>query len=211
VVFEGERSFDLMKLRGGRTDLLADAVIPVGTYTQLRLIVTEGLVKLTDGREFPLRVPSGAQTGIKLHLTFEVASEEETVLLLDVDLSRAFSPIPGGKIDTVDGIREFHFSPSIAMRLIELLDAGSISGTVTDSGGVVLADVSATAYEDDAEVTSTSTGADGTYLLSGLHTATYRVEFSAAGFEDAEVADLAVEAGQALEGVDAVLNPEPPE
>jgi len=212
TIFEDEagKSFDLMELRDGRTDLLADATIPAGAYTQMRLIVTAGEVTLTDGRSFPLKVPSGAQSGIKLNFKFEIAADEETVLLLDVDLSRAFTPIPGGHIDDVSTIETFHFSPSIAMRLIEVLEAGSISGVVTDSSQQTLAAVAVTAFKDGQEVTSTATLGDGTYTLAGLATGTYRVEFSLAGYADAAVDDVSVTAGQITADVNAALTPVAP-
>ena len=210
VIFEGEKIFDLLDLRNGRTDLLADATIEAGTYTQMRLIVTDGEITLTDGRFFPLRVPSGEQTGIKLHFTFTVEDGDETVLLLDVDLSRAFSPIPGGRIDEVDGIRNFRFSPSLAMRLIRLTDAGEVAGTVSDADGNPIGGASVTALRGEEEVTSTSTEEDGTYRLIGLPTGEYSLEFSAAGFVDQRLDGVAVVAGEATEGVDATLAAEAP-
>jgi hypothetical protein len=210
TVFEDSagKDFDLAELRNGRTDLLADAEIPAGTYNQLRLVVTGGEVTLTDGRTFPLTVPSGSTSGIKLHFTFEVTESETTQLLLDVDLSRAFQPIPGGHIDAPETIRQFHFTPSLAMRLIKVVEAGSISGVVTDSSQAPVPGAAVTAYKDETEVTSTATETDGSYKLVGLTTGTYRVTVSATGFADAEVAGIAVTAGQETANVNVILTPQ---
>lgn len=211
TVFEGERVFNLLDLQNGRTDLLGEAEIPAGTYTQARLIVTEGQITIVDDdgneRVFVLRVPSGAQTGIKIHLTFEVEDGEETVLLLDVDMSRAFSPIPGGKIDNPDEIRNFRFTPSIAMRLIRLLDAAQITGRVVDPDAEPIEDVSVSALKDGEEVSTTSTEADGTYVLGGLPTGDYTIEFSASGFNDTQIGPESAAAGETLQLDDVTLEP----
>ncbi len=207
VIFTGERDFNLVELRNGQTDLLTGTDVPAGTYDQMRLVVTEGEVTLTDGRVFNLTVPSGGSSGIKLHFIFEVEDGGQTQLLLDVDMSRAFQAIPSGHIDDPSTITGFHFRPSIAMRLINLLDAGSVSGMVTAAAdGSVLAGVSVTAFDDDGEeVTSTSTAADGTYLLGGLATGTYRVEFSFVGHDDVSVENVSVSAGEETTGVNAAM------
>lgn len=207
TVFEGEKELNLLDLRNGRTDLLADAEVPAGTYTQMRLVVSAGRVKLTDGREFNLKVPSGESSGIKLNFTFEVADGETVPLLLDVDLSRAFSAIPGGRVDKPDGIREFKFHPAYALRLITLLDAGAVSGSVVDASAAPLAAVAVTAYRDEAEVTSSATEADGTFKLAGLPPGTYRVEFSGAGLEDKSVADVVVSAGETTDLGQVAMSP----
>jgi len=204
TIFEGEKTFDLLDLQNGKTDLLAEAEILAGTYKQMRLIVTGDSVKLTNGSTPDLRIPSGAQSGIKLHFTFEVNGDEETTLLLDIDLSRAFTPIPGGAIDDPNDIREFKFQPSLAMRLINVVDAGSISGTVSVDGEPV-AEALVTAYDGETEVTSTRMEDNGTYVLSGLPTGTYRLEFSATGYADAELTDVEVNAGEQTEDVDVSL------
>jgi len=207
VIFDDPagKDFDLVQLHGGKTDLLADLDVPAGHYTQMRLIVTGGKVKLKDGREFTLTVPSGAQSGIKLNFEFDVVAGDQTELLLDIDLSRAFTPIPGGKIDDVSTIQLFHFSPAIAMRLIELKGTGNIAGTVTDEASNPISGAAVTVFDGATEVTTTSTGTEGTYTVTGLDPGTYRVEFSATDFLDAEVTDVAVNAGLTTENVDAVL------
>ncbi len=206
VIFEGEREFNLMDLRNGRTDLLAGAEIPAGHYNQMRLIVTQGYVVLTDGRDFTLTVPSGEQTGIKLHYPFDVGYERsETTLLLDVDMSRAFKASPSFGIDEASDIEEFRFTPSLAMRLIDLLEAGSISGTVTDGEGLALESATVILFDDGTEIGMTTTEADGTYMLTGLPTGSYAVGFSAGGYSGAEENEVEVSAGETTDGIDAVL------
>lgn len=209
VIFEGESIFNLLDLQNGRSDLLAEAELEAGTYTQMRVFVTDGQVTLISGEMPPLDIPSGETSGIKLNFEFDVTADEETVLLLDVDLSKLFTPIPGGRIEDPSSIREFKFRPSVAMSLINLIDAASISGLVSDEMGNPLADVSVTAFdEDDEEITSTATDDDGTYVLGGLLAGTYRVDFSATGFEDISVSDVTVEAGETREDVDATMTAE---
>ena len=56
---------------------------------------------------------------------------------------------------------------------------------------------------------STATDADGLYIIGGLTTGTYRLEFSADGFEDAQVTDVEVHAGDTTVVNDVELIPVP--
>ena len=114
------QTFDLLDLRDGKAEFLADAELPAGKYTQMRIHVSGGSILLADGRDFDLRVPSGDTSGIKLHFQFQVKGDAETTLLLDVDLEKAFKPVPAGPYSDVSEIREFHFSPSLAMSVTEV-------------------------------------------------------------------------------------------
>ncbi len=213
---EGPRDFNLVELRNGRVDSLFSAkLLPAGRYTQVRVVVSAGHVVLTDGREFPLRVPSGDRSGIKLRCDFEVGDGEETVLLLDVDLSRAFKPIPGSGAKRPEDIREFKFAPSLAMTVTEVAASGSISGVVTDAEGAPAAGVPVSVFaapdESQADageaaepVAQTVTEADGTYAVLGLSVGVYSVQFGdGTAVENVEVAageDVVVNAVVPAEG-----------
>jgi Carboxypeptidase regulatory-like domain len=70
---------------------------------------------------------------------------------------------------------------------------GALSGTVTDSTGAVVPNVTVTATSaDTGQARTTTTAADGTYKFSVLAPGSYRVKFEAAGFGTAEVPSATV-------------------
>ncbi|MBP7936466.1 MAG: DUF4382 domain-containing protein [Phycisphaerae bacterium] len=209
TVFESAsgRSFDLLSLQNGRVDVLAEARLAPGQYSQIRVTVVEGEIRLRDGRVFALDVPSGEQTGIKLRCVFAIEAGEEVALLLDVDLSRAFSPVPGGAVKHPAEIVGFRFTPSLACRVVCLDQAASISGCVEDPNGFPIPAVAVTVFDQDVEVSSSVTDEDGTFTLVGLPAGTYRLEFTADGYEDTEVGSVSVQAGQATEAESVTLQP----
>lgn len=97
VISTEEQGFDLMALRDGAFDLLAEAELEAGKYTQIRLKITnaldeEGLPKtyvMIDGEMIPLKVPSGEQSGLKLVNPFTITPDTETVLYIDFDAERS--------------------------------------------------------------------------------------------------------------------------
>src|SRR3989304_7548866 len=96
MTLDQPKTFDLLKLQGGVTDSLISASIPAGTYNQIRLFVDSASVKLDGGVVFPLEIPSGSQSGIKIFPKPSIIVDGglTTDLVLDFDVSRSFTPIP---------------------------------------------------------------------------------------------------------------------
>ncbi len=206
--------FNLIELQNGETDLLAEAEVPVGTYTQMRLVISSGQVTLTNDETFNLTVPSGSTSGIKLNATFEVTEGQITQLLMDFDLSRAFDVIPGSAVDNIDDIEDFRFSPSLqgAIRVVQTAATGQIAGVVTAAATTdPIAWSAVTAYDaTSTEVATTATDENGVYLLVGLPAGTYAVEFTASGYQTVQVSGVVVTAGQTTDNVNAALDVEIP-
>ncbi len=180
--------FNLMTLRNGRLADLVDAELPAGSYKQIRVYVDGGRVVLTDGRWFPLRVPSGDRSGIKLRLKFEIVEGEDTEVLLDFDLVRTFKPIPGGAFQHAGEIRGFMFRPSLGLRAADLGESGSLGGEAADDQGDPESGVEVVAYRGKKLVATTYTEADGSYTFVGLSPGNYRLEFQ--GDDDFEPREL---------------------
>ncbi|MCZ6653416.1 MAG: DUF4382 domain-containing protein, partial [Planctomycetota bacterium] len=195
TILDEEVSFNLLDLQNGVTAPLASASLTASSYSQIRFIVSSGHVVLADGREFELTVPSGEQTGIKLTFDFTITGDETTTLLLDVDVSKAFVPIPGGDVNDASQIESFLFKPSLALRITELELTGTASGEVVDELDAPLAGVAVSAFLGDVGVTTTATAEDGSYVLNGLESGTYSVVYSLAGFTAETVFDIEVTAG----------------
>lgn len=118
VLSDETMEFDLLELQDIDT-LLVQEEIPAGSYSQIRLRVTEASMVLENGDVYTLgpgdgnfRIPSGQQTGIKILLpNFTVESDAETELTLDFDVEDSF--VVQGNPDTPAGVNGFIFKPVV--------------------------------------------------------------------------------------------------
>lgn len=89
VVNAAPTTYDLLTLRDGAFATLAEAQVPSGAYTQIRLKIGPGSHVIVDGVTYPLEVPSGAQSGVKVIHPFTVPSEGLADLTLDFDAEKS--------------------------------------------------------------------------------------------------------------------------
>lgn len=132
IDFDTPRSIDLLTFRDGKTvNLVEGAAILPGNYQWLRLKVRAepnlqdgSRIRLRDGRQFPLYIPSGAESGLKLNRAFVVAQGSITRLLIDFDLRKSVVAPPGQT--------NWFLRPSL--RLVDQLQTGTLTGTVDVAG-----------------------------------------------------------------------------
>ncbi|MBI3790570.1 MAG: DUF4382 domain-containing protein [Gemmatimonadetes bacterium] len=167
--------FDLLNLQSGVTTSLGTATIPVGTYTQMRMIVDSARVTLKAPLTFVggsavkmLTVPSGQQTGVKVVFGAPlVITPGQTVLVADFDVARSF--VMTGPIAAPTGVL---FKPVIHATVTNV--AASIAGTVTPANSrAQLFAVSTTSADTLASTLADSVS--GAYKLRFLPPGSYTV------------------------------------
>lgn len=161
VINNDAATYDLLTLRNGASVILGSSSLDPGTYTQIRLIIGTGSNVVVDGNTYPLVIPSGAQTGIKLNHQFEIQSGVVYELILDFDAGRSI---------VLTGNDQYLLKPVI--RVIPMVISGSISGRIhpaVAAGYVYAISGSDTAGTIAEPIT-------GSFKIMALLQNTYRVE-----------------------------------
>jgi len=108
-----------------KVTLLDNITLPAGQYSWIRLILNAnpGYITLLNDSQFDLRVPSGAQTGLKIHGGFVVAAGNHTNYTIDFNLrASVHDPV---------GSSEYILRPTV--RLVDESLTGTLSGNVNTS------------------------------------------------------------------------------
>jgi hypothetical protein len=190
VLSEETVTLDLIDLRNGVTETLLDLEVPAGEYDQVRLYVDEAGLKLKDNDDpYSVKVPSGSQTGIKIHITpsLEVSDGLTAELLLDMDLSRSF--ILRGNMRNNNG---FIFKPII--RAANMTSAGRIQGIVTDTLDAAIRDAMVW-LEQDTVVATAFADSLGYYAIIGVPAGTYSVTAAREGYDTLSYRGIVIRPG----------------
>ena len=133
VNFSTPKTIDLLQEQNGNeASLLSGAPVPAGNYDWMRLMVNvaaDGTVANSyieiNGAQYPLIIPSGAETGLKLVQGFTMTANQVANFTIDFMLQQSITAPPG---QTSGGMQNYVLRP--ALRLIDNVQAGTISGTV---------------------------------------------------------------------------------
>lgn len=161
IDFPAPREVDLLAYQDGATvNLLENQVVPAGDYEWMRLkVIAErnrsdgSFIEFTGPVQYPLYVPSGAETGLKLNRPFRVGAGTVTRLVADFDLRKSILRPRG---------QDPNYVLKPVLRLMDELTTSTLEGTV-DFAALALAQLGegATAGDCDAGV-YVFTGGDAT-------------------------------------------------
>jgi hypothetical protein len=129
------RQLDLLQYQEGRAALLLDDVtLPAGDYEWIRLIVDnqpgvrDSYLVLAGGAECELRVPSGAESGLKLNRGFTLPADGSVALTIDFDLRKSIHAPPGQQGAAPDCTQGYLMRPTL--RIVDDANVGAIAGHV---------------------------------------------------------------------------------
>lgn len=155
INFASPKQIDLLKLQNGVTGALTQGEsVPAGTYDWMRLDVlanknTQGqsYITLSTGAQYPLYIPSGSETGLKLVSPFTVAQGSTTQLIIEFNLRQS--------VTSTDG-QNYVLVP--ALRLENQLQVGTVAVNV---------DLAALTTQELGSGTQVSQCKGGLFLFSG--------------------------------------------
>ena len=126
------------------------------TDTAYRDLIETADMVFADGSEKAFKVPSGSSSGLKIKIKPElvIVANEESELLLDLDLAKSFKVGGTGGDPTCDDLKsdkgKASFKPVVRAFNVDL--TGVLAGAVADANGDPVADAEIAVYLKDAVV-----------------------------------------------------------
>lgn len=197
VLSEETQTINLLDLSNGVTKVLSENEIPAGNYNEIRLHVVDAGIKLNDGREYDLKVPSGNASGLKIKIkpTLQITEGMYGQVLIDFDVSRSFNAI--GNDHSKNGIKGFHFKPVV--RGVNMTVTSGISGIVSDTSKVNLQGATILLLSEGDTLTSALSAEDGHYAIIGVPEGTYSMECTHVDYDTLKVDNVEVLSGEITE------------
>ncbi len=173
---------NIMNLTNGQAKLLGSNQIASGNYDMIRLILGTGNKIVIGGTEYALTVPSGAQSGIKIHTNLTVNGGETSDVLLDFNASQSIQ---------LTGNLNYILNPVISV--VNPNTDGNIKGSVDPA----MAKAAIIASNDQDTTATYADTTSGKFTLVGLKAGTYTVQFfsNSSAYNDTTLSNIQVNAG----------------
>lgn len=180
VINDSPKRVNLLDLINGELEVLGEAELEAGMYSQIRLVLGEDNEVVVDGVSHELKTPSAQQSGLKLNLNADIAGGEVYTLLLDFDASRS--------IVEAGNSGKFLLKPVI--RTVAFAETGAIEGTIEPAESLPW--VYAIAGADTVAGTKATT--EGDFRIVGLLSGSYEVAINPTeeGYPDEIIPDVEV-------------------
>ena len=159
--------YNLLDLTNGRDTLLADALIPTGKLSQIRLVLGENNYAIdNDGLRIDLSTPSAQQSGLKVQVHQDITGGNLYRLILDFDAAKSVVKAGNsGKYILKPVLRIISFVPS----------GGNVKGIVLpDSVRTLIYAIKGT---DTVATTYSNTTLMGAYSFSDIAAGNYSFSF----------------------------------
>lgn len=152
--------YNLLDLTNGKDTLIANGQVAVGTVSQIRLYLGSNNSVKFKGNIYPLKTPSGQQSGLKLQVNATLTAGINYSMLLDFDADKSI-------VQTGDG--KFMLKPVI--RVVNKSVDGAISGVVLP----LLANPAVYAISGTDTFSTYANVLTGGFMISGLKAGSYQV------------------------------------
>ena len=183
--------YDLLELTGGITQVLADAEVPAGYMSQMRLVLGSENSVMVNGELKPLNTPSAQQSGLKLQVNQELEAGENYAFLLDFDVEESIVTTGNGS---------YNLKPVIRMNADA--DAGMVVGVVETPVDLEMNVQSLVKLSNESLTISAYTDADGNFALNGVPAGTYDLEVTpeaASGLSVYAMSDIEVKPNETVD------------
>jgi hypothetical protein len=151
--------YNLLNFSNGVDTLIATGSLNVDKVQQIRLILGNNNSVVSNGTTYPLVIPSGSESGLKLQVHQDLQPGVAYSVLLDFD---AYQSV------VQEGNGAFKLKPVI--RTIENAISGSIAGKLSVPGVAAVVTASANGASFSVPV-----NANGEFIITGLPAGTYTV------------------------------------
>jgi hypothetical protein len=175
--------YNLLTLCNGKDILLATGSISASVISQIRLTIgsTGNTIKVNN-TIYPLVIPSGSQSGLKVVVNGQLSSDNNYTIALDFD---------AGMSIVATGSGTYILKPVIRAIVVPTA-SGSIKGTISPAG----AEAAVFAITGPDSASTYSSIVSGNFMIQGLASGTYKVVvMPMSPFSIATYSNIAVSSG----------------